>query len=162
MLWSKLLVGSLLFSTTTCWSTTWQVQDGKAAHAVGLVASDGAPASIEVRCRPELAVRVMHPVLADMPTDQAGKLDWYQDALVFSGWGLELTRPDHYGHLGRWMRCAERPDCASPLPGELSSYVTLLRNQWSLFLRFDPPGENVVDLRVPLVGSAKAIDAVCP
>lgn len=97
-----------------------------------------------------------------MPTDEQGRLDWYQGALVYDGWGLDLTRPDHFGHLGIWVRCTHRPDCVHPRPDDIEWIVKRLRQEWSWFIRIQPPGAKVVDLRVSLVGAAKAIDAVCP
>ena len=159
---SNLLVSVVLFASSTCWGAGWQTKDGQIAHAVGIASSDGAPASVEVRCRPKPDVTLTHPALADMPTDETGRLDWYQGALMYDGWGLDLTRPDHFGHLGAWFRCAHRTDCVRPKPDDITWIVKQLRQEWSWFIRIEPPDAEPVDLRVSLVGSATAIDAVCP
>lgn len=159
---SGLAVIAVLFASSTYWGEVWQTKESDVAHAVGIVASDGAPASLEVRCRPKPDVTLTHPALASMPTDGKGQLDWDQGALVYDGWGLDLTRPDHSGHLGIWVRCAHRPDCVRPRPDDIEWIVKQLRQQWSWFIRIQRPDARVVDLRVSLVGAARAIDAVCP
>ena len=158
---SNLAVSAVLFASSTCWGAAWQTKDSDIAHAVGIAASDGAPASLEVRCRPKLDVTLTHPALATMPIDETGRLDSYQGARVFDGWGLDLTRPDHFGHLGIWVRCAHRPDCVHPKPDDTAWIIKQLRQEWSWFIRIEPPDAEVVDLRVSLAGSTQAIDAVC-
>ena len=151
--WSSATV-AVLFASSTCWGAAWQTKNGEIAHAVGIVASDGARASLEVRCRPELDVALTHPTLAAMPADETGRLDWYRGGLVYDGWGLDLTRPEHGGHLGVWVRCAHRPDCVNPRRDDTAWTVQQLRRQWSWFIRIHPPDAEAVDLRVPLAGSA--------
>ena len=158
---SNLVVSAALIASSTCWGAAWQTKDSEIAHAVGIATSDDAPASLEVRCRPKLDVTLTHPALATMPIDEAGRLDWYQGALVYDGWGLDLTRPDHSGHLGVWVRCAHRADCVHPKPDDTAWIVKQLKQEWSWFIRIEPPDAEVVDLRVSLVGAGKAIDAVC-
>ena len=63
--------------------------------------------------------------------------------------------------MGFWYLCADRPDCVHPTD-HTDTYTELLRQEWSVFIRIQPPDADAVDLRVSLVGSAKAIDAVCP
>lgn len=155
------VIGAVLSASLACWGAEWQTKDGEIAQAVGITASDGAPASLEVRCRPELDVTLTHPALAAMPTDETGRLDWHRGALIYDGWGLDLTRPDHSGHVGVWVRCAQRPDCVRPRRDDTAWILERLRQEWSWFIRVQPPGAEVVDLRVPLTGSARAIDAVC-
>ncbi len=159
---SSLVAVIVLFSSSICWGDDWQIKDGEIAHAVGIVSSDGASASLEVRCQPEPEVTLTHPVLASMPTDEKGRLDWYQGALIHTGWGLDLTRPDHGGYLGLWEPCAHRLDCVRPINRDIAWFIEDLRQNWSVFIRISPPDADVVDLRVSLVGSAAAIDAVCP
>ena len=151
-----------MYSSSICWGGDWQIKEGETAHAAGIVSSDGAPASLEVRCQPEPEATLTHPVLASMPADGKGRLDWYQGALIYTGWGLDLTRPDHHGHLGIWEHCADRLDCIHPNNPGPASFIEQLRENWSLFIRISPPDADVVDLRVSLGGSAKAVDAICP
>ena len=143
------------------WGEAWQITDEGVAHAIGIVASDGASATLEVRCRPAIDITLTHPALAGMPTDDAGTLDWYQGAIIHDGWGLDLTRPDHHGRLGRWSRCAHRPDCVRPAENTLEPMLANLRRQWSWFIRIQPPDAAPVDLRISLIGAARAIDAAC-
>ncbi len=150
-----------MLASSACWGAAWQEKDGEIAEAVRVAASDGAPASLEVRCRPEPEVTLTHPALAAMPADEAGRLDWYRGALIYDGWGLDLTRPDHFGHLGVWIRCAHRSDCVRPRRSDTARILERLRKEWSWFIRIQPPDAEAVDLRVPLGGSARAIDAVC-
>ena len=158
----KFVVGIVLSSASSCWGAEWQTKNGEIAHAVGIVTSDGTPASLEVRCQPDPEVTLTHPVLASMPANKkTGRLDWYQGALIHAGFGLDLTRPDHGGHLGLWDRCAHRRYCVHTASSQTASYIRLLRKNRSLFIRITPPDADIVDLRVSLVGSAKAIDSVC-
>ena len=159
---SILVAGVVLFSSSVCWGGDWQVKDGEIAHAAGIVSTDGAPASLEVRCRPEPEVTLTHPVLASMPANGKGRLDWDRGAFIYTGWGLDLTRPDHYGHLGLWEHCSHRPDCVRPGYADTTWFIEELRENWSVFIRLSPPDADVVDLRVSLVGSARAIKAICP
>ena len=151
---------ALSASLANC-SAAWRV-DGDTARAVAITASDGASASLEVRCGNEPQVTLTHPALAAMPTDEDGRLDWSRGALIRAGWNLNLTRPDHLGHLGIWLRCDERDDCVRPGPTDVAWIVGNLRTSWSWFIRIEPPERTVVDIRVSLAGSAAAIDAVCP
>ena len=151
---------ALLASLASC-GAAWRV-DEDTARAGEVTASDGAPVSLEVRCLPEPQVTLTHPALADMPTDDTGQLDWDRGALIHDGWGLDLTRPDHLGHLGIWVRCAERDDCVRPRPGDAAWVVRNLRTSWTWFIRIESPGRDAVDVRVSLTGSAEAINAVCP
>ena len=157
----NLVAGIVLFSSSICWGGDWEVKDGDIAHAVKILSSDGVPATLEVRCRPDPEVRLIHPVLASMPTDGNGLLDWYQGAHINTGWGLDLNQPNHHGHLGLWKHCIDRLDCIHPYRPSPEWFIKDLRKSWSVFIRISPPDSDVVDLRISLVGSAKAIDAVC-
>ena len=86
---------------------------------------------------------------------------WRRTVQLVPGWGLDLTRPDHYGWRGYWHRCADRPDCLVASERNVDSIVHDLRTQYTVFIRIEPPDERPVDLRVSLAGSAKAIDSVC-
>lgn len=98
------LTSVMLFAASAGWGAPWQ-EDGRIARAAGIAASDGAPASLVVRCVPEPDVALTHPALRVMPADETGKLDWYQRALVYDGWGLDLTRPDHTSPARRACSC---------------------------------------------------------
>ncbi len=153
----------LLATSLSAAAADWQVTDGEVAHAVGIESSDGAPAAVEVCCQPEPETRVIHPALARVPTDDTDqRLGWRRTVPLLMGWGLDLTRPDHQGWLGAWVRCSDRRDCLTPREADVDHVFRSLKSDWSVFLRIEPPGEEPVDLRVSLVGSAKAIEAVCP
>ena len=124
-------------------------------------ASDDAPATVEVRCEPEPELSISHPSLALMAADANGQLDWYQGSLIHTGFGLDLTRPDHSGHLGIWIRCDNRPDCVRMLPREIKRKLEMMRKNWTWHIQISPPGAPEVHLRVDLVGSAAALDRVC-
>ena len=157
----KILLCFLLVLSSNCRGETWETKGGEIAYASNIVVSDGATATLEVRCRPRKEVTLTHPALAQMPTERNGRLDWHQGALVYDGWGLDLTRPDDSGHLGVWVRCPHRGDCIHPRREETDWIVEQLRTQWSWFVRIQPPGSDSVDLRISLNGSAGAIDALC-
>lgn len=158
------LVAALLLATSlSAVAADWQVTDGEVAHVVGIESSDGADAAVEVRCEAEPEVRIIHPALARVPTDDADQRPgWRRTVPLLTGWGLDLTRPDHHGWLGAWYRCNDRRDCLTPREADIDYVFRSLKSGWSVFVRIEPPGEEPVDLRVSLVGSAKAIEAVCP
>ena len=158
-----LLAAVLLAIPSSVLAADWQVADGEVAHAVDIDSSDGERATLEVRCRPEPEVRVVHPALARVPTDFTDQRPgWRRTVPLVLGWGLDLSRPDHHGWLSYWNRCDDRRDCLVPRETDVDFMVRHLKAEWSLFIRIEPPGERPVDLRVLLVGSAKAIGTVCP
>ena len=162
MLWLNIVAVFVLFFVPISWAGNWQVNPGVIGSPTGIVSSDGATASLEVRCQPDRQVTLIHPVLASMPIDDMGRLDWYQGGHISVGWGLDLTRPDHFGHLGVWELCLYRSDCVHLRYSDTESFIRQLRAGWSVFIRLSSPGFDVVDLRVSLVGSARVIDTVCP
>ena len=158
-----LLTGVLLTTPACAMAAEWQMVDGEVAHAVAIESSDGADATLEVRCRPEPDVRLVHPALARLPTDHTDQRPgWRRTVDLLLGWGLDLTRPDHHGWLSAWRRCSDRRDCLIAREADVDNIVHSLKSDWSLFIRIEPPGEGPVDIRVSLEGSAKAIEAVCP
>ncbi len=158
-----LIAAALLSAVSFGAGADWRVADGKVAHAGAIESSDGQQATLEVRCRPGLDVRVAHPALARLSANAFDpRPGWGSTVDLLMGWGLDLTRDDHRGWRSAWHRCGDRPDCLVARDADVDNLVRSLKSNWSLFVRMEPPGEIPVDLRVSLAGSAQAIESVCP
>ena len=72
--------------------------NGKIARVTTYATTDHQPATVEVDCRHELRVRLVHPYLSRLPvhTDDP-RPGWYGRVLLTNGWGLDLTRPGQQG-----------------------------------------------------------------
>lgn len=138
------------------------VATGPVAHTVTVSTTDGQPASIEVDCRGSVQVRLLHDRLGDLPVDKRDpRPGWRRTVFphVSEGWGLDLSRPDHYGSRTVWYPCETRSNCL--LARDAKFTVSNLKRNWTLHIRLDLPAEAPFDIRFDLVGSKAAIDAAC-
>ncbi|MXX89928.1 MAG: hypothetical protein F4213_07480 [Boseongicola sp. SB0677_bin_26] len=137
----------------------WQVED-RITWARAVETSDGVEARLEVRCESEPVVRVFHDAFDAMPEDSYDiRPHWYRIVRVRGGWGLDLRRHDHQGEVTYWRRCPRTPGCLRARDTEW--IVQQLKSSWTWFLRVEPDGGSVVDMRFDLAGSRLAIDAAC-
>ena len=122
--------------------------------------SDGGEARLEVQCRPEREVRLLHEALDAVPSETRDRRPgWYGIVMITEGWGLDLRRPDHHGHRTRWWRCHATPGCLRV--HDTDRTISELKKSWTWFLRAESEGRAPVDMRFDLSGSATAIAAVC-
>ena len=133
---------------------------GKIAHATTYATTDHQPATVEVDCRREPRVRLVHPYLTRLPvrTDDP-RPGWYGIVLLTNGWGLDLTRPSHQGVRSVWFPCNAALNCLTAR--DTAFTIRMHRESWTWFVRLDPPGHSVYDIRFSLVGSKAAIDQAC-
>ena len=133
---------------------------GKIAQATTYATTDHQPATVEVDCRRERRVRLVHPCLGQLPvrTDDR-RPGWYGIVLATNGWGLDLTRPGHQGARSVWFPCKAGPYCLSVR--DTAFTIRMLRESWTWFVRLDVPGHAVYDIRFSLVGSKAAIAQAC-
>ena len=149
----------LALAATAACAADWNGR-GKVAQATTYATTDHQPATVEVDCRREPRVRLVHPYLTRLPvrTDDP-RPGWYGVVLLTNGWGLDLTRPDHQGIRSVWFPCNAAPNCLSAR--DTAFTIRMLRESWTWFVRLDTPGHSVYDIRFSLVGSKAAIDQAC-
>ncbi|MDD9982386.1 MAG: hypothetical protein OXU81_13690 [Gammaproteobacteria bacterium] len=147
-----------------CLSTTGHAGDwtktNKVAWTAALETSDGDGARLEVRCRPEPEVRLLHPSLDELTADTSDRRPgWYGVVRVTGGWGLDLRRPDHHGAITYWWRCEDMRGCLRASDAEW--IIRNLKKNWSVHLLSEPKDGPAVDMRFSLAGSRNAIEATC-
>ena len=121
--------------------------------------SDGADARLEVDCRAEREVRLLHEALDAVPAE-TDKNPRYDGTVAVNGeWGLDLRRPEHRGARTRLRRCAGTPGCLRVRDTDWT--IRDLKKSWTWYLRAKPEGRPALDMRFDLAGSAKAIEAAC-
>ena len=149
----------LTLTTITVCAGDWNA-NGKIARVTTYATTDHQPATVEVDCRHELRVRLVHPYLTRLPvhTDDP-RPGWYGRVLLTNGWGLDLTRPGQQGIRSVWFPCSVAPNCLSVRDSAFT--IRMLRESWTWFVRLDAPGHSVYDIRFSLVGSKAAIDQAC-
>ena len=123
------------------------------ASTTAIETSDRADARLEVDCRAEREVRVLHETLEAL----RGRARIRGAA----GWGLDLRRADHHGEGSYWWPCPYRKNCLYRFPPKSNRDIRQLKKSWTLHLRMKPKGWPALDMRFDLAGSAKAIDAAC-
>lgn len=139
----------------TDWTTTDDV-----AWTSAVETSDGNEARLEVRCRPDPEVRLLHPSLDALEADTTDRRSgWYGIVRVTGGWGLELRRPEHHGAITYWWRCDTTRGCLSAR--EPVWIIRQLKRSWTWYLRASPRNRPVVDMRFSLAGSRHAIETAC-
>ena len=141
---------------------TWSA-DGDVARAPPIETSDGAPASLEVRCASQPELRLTHPALSLLPVEREDRREgWYGIVDLLVGWNLDLRRPSHIGARTYWWRCPGPAAGAGCLVArDTGGMIGALKAGWSWFIRIEPPGGAAVDLRVSLAGSRRAIETAC-
>ena len=140
-------------------SSDWTVDEGVARTGT-LFTTDGRPATIEVSCQETTQVRLLHEGLVDLPVEKENRRPgWYGIVLLSEGWGLDFTRPDHHGMRTAWWPCRQRKGCL--LARDTGFTLQRLKRDWTLFIRFDPPGRPALDMRFSLMGSRAAIEKAC-
>ena len=149
----------LALTATAACAGDWNAR-GKIAQATTYATTDHRPATVEVDCRREPIVRLVHPYLARLPvrTDDP-RPGRYGIVLVTNGWGLDLTRPGQQGVRSVWFPCKAGPTCLNVR--DTAFTIRMLRESWTWFVRLDAPGHAVYDIRFSLVGSKAAIDQAC-
>ena len=149
----------LALTATAACAGDWNAR-GKIAQATTYATTDHQPATVEVDCRREPRVRLVHPYLTRLPVrTHDPRPGWHGIVLLTNGWGLDLTRPDHQGIRSVWFPCNAAPNCLSVR--DTAFTVRMLRESWTWFVRLDAPGHSVYDIRFSLVGSKAAIDQAC-
>ena len=149
----------LALTATAAFAGDWNAR-GKIAQATTYATTDRQPATVEVDCRREPRVRLVHPYLTRLPvrTDDS-RPGWRGIVLLTNGWGLDLTRPGHQGVRSVWFPCNAARNCLSARDTVFT--IRMLRESWTWFVRLDAPGHSVYDIRFSLVGSRAAIDQAC-
>ena len=149
----------LALTASVACAGNWNAR-GKVAQATTYATTNHQPATVEVDCRHEPRVRLVHPYLTRLPvsTDDP-RPGRYGIVLLTNGWGLDLTRPDQQGIRSVWFPCNAAPHCLSAR--DTAFTIRMLRESWTWFVRLDTPGHSVYDIRFSLVGSKAAIDKAC-
>ena len=130
------------------------------ASTSAIKTSDGGQAQLDVQCRPEREVRLLHEALDAVPAETADKRPgWHGTVMITEGWGLDLRRAEHHGHRTRWWRCPATRGCLRV--HETERTIRDLKKSWTLYVRVTPKDRPAVDMRFDLAGSGKAIEEAC-
>lgn len=138
----------------------WAAQ-GDVAYAPAMVATDGEPVALEVRCgngRPWPVLR--HPRLGEIPPLDGFWPGTAPVKLVLAGWNLDPRNPAHVGALTYWLACPGEAGCLAAAPVRRLELVRSIETEFSAFIRLALPGGSVT-AHVTLAGSAAAIRAAC-
>ena len=137
------------------WTTTDHTASTRAIET-----SEGKEARLEVQCRPEREVRLLHEALDAVPAETTDKRPgWYGIVRVRGGWGLDLRRPEHQGAVTYWFRCATTRRCLRAR--DTDWLIGQLKKRWTWHLRASPEDRPALDMRFGLAGSRNAIEAAC-
>ena len=138
----------------------WGIQ-GDVAYAPAMVATDGAPVALEVRCgdgRPWPVLR--HPRLDEIPPRDGIWPGTDPVSLVLAGWNLDPANPAHVGSLTYWLACPGETGCLVAAPVRRQELVRSIKTEFSAFIRLALP-EGSVTAHMTLAGSAEAIRTAC-
>lgn len=138
----------------------WAAQ-GHVAHAPAMVATDGAPLALEVRCgdgQPRPLLR--HPRLNEIPPLDGFWPGTAPVRLVLAGWNLDPANPAHVGALTYWLACPGETGCLAAAPVRRQELVRSIKTEFSAYIRLALPGGSVT-AHMTLAGSAEAIRAAC-